>query len=235
MKASTILIIAAVAASVLALTAFNLSQKAFYSKGDWRNRFYGMEYIAIKNITDIELADAEKFDVSIEQGTKEGLYIRKHAREHVEWSIKGNKLKFEVPEKAKKGAPFRNEDFVLILNRIDRLKTSPYVPLVFQKRYDPATVTIKGFKQDRLQLDLGKFSNVILNESELNALQAKVGDTAGSASLTVLQWNKIDAADFNMQGKSNLTLSGPNIVKTSYVLSENATVTLNGKVLQILK
>ena len=65
MKVSTVLIIAAVAASVIALTAFNLTKKAFYNKGDWRNRFYGMDYVAIKNVTDIELADAEKMQVTI--------------------------------------------------------------------------------------------------------------------------------------------------------------------------
>lgn len=235
MKVSTILIITAVAASVIALTAFNLTQKAFYNKGDWRNRFYGMDYIAIKNVTEIELGDAEKFEVTIERGDKEGLYIQKGATEHVKWSRDGKKLRFEVPEKAKKGAPFRNEHFVLVLNRIDRLKTSPYVPLTFQKRYDPASVLIKGFKQDRLHLDLGNLSNVVINESELGVLQAKIGDAEGEASLRVLQSNKIDTANFNIPGKSNLSLSGANIVKTSYVLSEKATVTLNGKVLQVLK
>lgn len=235
MKVSTILIIAAVAASVIALTAFNLTQKAFYNKGDWRNRFYGMDYVAIKNVTDIELADAEKMQVTIEKGEKEGLYTKASFREHVKWSQNGNKLKFEVTEDAKKGAPFRNEDFVLVLNRIDHLKTSPYKPLKFQKSYPVAEVLIKGFNQNSLQLDLGKTSEVILEQVVLDSLVANIGNVEGGAGLTIEKDAKIKVADFTIPGASGLGLNNPNIVKATYNVSEQATVLLNGSALKILK
>lgn len=235
MKTSTILIISAVVASFIALTAFNLTQKAFYNKGDWRNRFYGMEYVAIKNITDIELADAEKMEVTIEQGVKEGLYIGKTFKEHIKWSKNGNKLKFEVTDDAKRGAPFRNETFVLVLNQMHQLKTSPYAPLKFQKSYPRAEVQITGFSQNALALDLGKSGAVNLQKVELDSLIAKIGNKEGNASLSIQKEARIKTADFRIPGESGLVLKNPNITKATYNVSERATVMLNGNVLKVLK
>lgn len=235
MKTSTILIISAVAASFIALTAFNLTQKAFYDRGDWRNRFYGMEYIAIQNITAIELADAEKMEVTIEKGVKEGLYIGKTFKEHIKWSKNGNKLKFEVTEDAKKGAPFRNETFVLVLNRLQQVKTSPYVPLKFQKRYERGEVKIKGFKENTLALDLGNSSAVDLQNVSLDLLTAKIGDELGAGSLKIQKESQIKVANFSIPGESALILNNPNITKATYNVSDRATVMLNGNVLKVLK
>lgn len=235
MKVSTILIIAAVSASVIALTAFNLMQKSFYQGGEWKNRFYGMEYVPLKGITDIELADAEKMQVNIEKGDKEGLYIRETSKEHVTWTKDGNKLKFEVTKKAKSGAPFRNEDFVLVLRQIDHLKTSPYVPLKFQKEYPRAEVTIQGFKQNYLQLDLGKQGAVKLEQMDLDSLSATIGNTEGKASLRIQEDSKIRKAEFTIPGESGLILNNPNITKATYNVSDKATVMLNGNALQVLK
>ncbi len=235
MKTSTILILSAVAMTFIAITAFNLTQKAFYNKGDWRNRFYGMEYVAIKNVTDIDLLDADKFNLVIEKGAKEGLYIHPSSREHVQWSTKGNTLKFEVTEKAKMRAPFRNTVMVLILNRIDHLKTTPYKPLEFQKSYNNSELKITGFKQENLKLDLGKSSRVILDKSDLNSLIANDGSKEGEATLILEKENRINNAVLNIQGSSQLALRGPTIIKTSYQLSDHATVVLNGEALQVLK
>jgi hypothetical protein len=235
MKTSTILIISAVAASFIALTAFNLTQKAFYNKGEWRDRFYGMEYVAIKNVSDIELMGSEKMEVTIEKGVKEGLYIGKTFKEHITWSKNGNKLKFEVSQDAKKGAPFRNESFVLVLNRIDQVKTSPYVSLKFQKSYPRAEVQITGFNQNALALDLGKSGAVNLKKVELDTLIAKIGNKEGSASLRIQKEARIQTANFTIPGESGLVLNNPNINKATYNVSDRATVMLNGNVLKVLK
>ncbi len=235
MKVSTILIITAVAASIIALTAFNLMQKSFYQLGEWRNRFYGMEYIPLKNITDVELADAEKMQVTIEQGNKEGLYIREQAKEHLTWSKDGNKLKFEVSKKAKSGAPFRNDDFVIVLRRIDHLKTSPYVPLTFQAEYSSAEITLHGFKQNYLELDLGKMGAVNLQKMDLDSLNATIGNAEGKASLKIQEDSKVRKAVFTIPGESGLELNNPDITKATYNVSEKASVKLNGNALKILK
>lgn len=235
MKTSTILIISAVAASFIALTAFNLTQKAFYDKGEWRDRFYGLEYIAIKDVSDIELVDSEKMEVTIEQGKKEGLYIGKSFKEHVKWSKQGKKLKLEVTEHAKKGAPFRNETFVLVLNRIDQVKTSPYKPLKFQKSYPRAEVQIKGFSQNTLVLDLGKLGAANLVNMSLDSLKAKIGTPEGGSSLRIQKDSQIKSATFSIPGESGLVLNSPNITKATYNVSDQATVMLNGNVLKVLK
>jgi hypothetical protein len=235
MKTSSILILSAVAVTFLAITAFNLNQKTIYSKGEWKKRFYGMEFIAMKNISDVILPDADKFELVIEKGDKEGLYIYPESKEHVQWSQQGSSLKIEVTQKAKAGAPFRNRELVLILKNITHLKTSPYVPLKFQKSYDSGEISISGFKQSSLKLDIGNRSNVTLEKTDIDSLQAIVGNIEGESSLKINMNNKINSATFNIPGKSELTLMNPRIVKTSYQLSDQATVTLNGNALQVLK
>lgn len=235
MKTSSILILAAVAVTVLAITAFNLHQKGIYDKGEWRKRFYGMEFIAMKNISEINLPDADKFNLIIEKGEKEGMYLYPESKEHVQWSQQGNNLKLEVTKQSKEGAPFRNRDLVLILKNINYLKTRQYVPIKFQKSYGPGEITISGFKTGSLKLDIGNRSNVVIDKTELDSLQASIGEAEGDSRLSIKKDNKINTAIFNIPGKSDLTLMNPNIVKTSYQLSDQATVTLNGQALQVLK
>jgi len=235
MKTSSILILTAVAITVLAITAFNLNQKSIYNKGEWRKRFYGMEFIAMKNISNIDMPDADKFNLTIERGDKEGLYIDPESKEHVQWSQQGNNFKLEVTKKSKEGAPFRNRDLVLVLKNINHLKTRQYVPLKFQKSYDAGEITISGFKTGSLKLDIGNRSNVTINQTELDTLQATIGEKEGDSRLSIGKDNKINSAAFIIPGKSDLTLMNPNIVKTSYQLSDQATVTLNGQALRALK
>lgn len=235
MKTSTILIIAAVAASFIAITAFNLTQKAFYDKGEWRGRFYGMEFIPVNSVSDIEIADSEKMEVTIEQGKKEGLYIGKSFTEHIKWSKNGKKLKLEVVEDAKKGAPFRNETFILVLNRLDQVKTSPYQSIKFQKTYPQAVMQIKGFKQNALALDLGTSGRANLIDMALDTLTAKIGNQEGGSSLRIEKGTKIKAANFTIPGESGLVLNNPDITKATYRLTDQATVILNGNVLNVLK
>mgnify|MGYP007014262981 CR=1 FL=1 len=235
MKTSTILIIASVAASFIALTAFNVIQKAFYDKGEWRDRFYGMEFIPISNVSALELMDSEKMEVTVEQGKKEGLYVYKSFKEHIKWSKAGKKLSLEVIKAAKSGAPFRNETFILVLNRIDHIKTSPYVPLKFQKSYPRAEIQIKGFKQPALTLDLGKSGAAALTAVSIDTLTAMVGTSAGGSGLRIEKDTQIKVANFSLPGESDLVLNNPTITKATYDVSDRATVLLNGNVLNVLK
>jgi hypothetical protein len=235
MKTSSILILSAVAVTILAITAFNLRQKAIYDKGEWRKRFYGMEFIAMKNISEIELPDADKFNMIIEKGDKEGLYLYPESKEQIQWSQTGSNLKIEVTKKSKEGAPFRNRDLVLIVKNFNYLKTRQYKAETFQKSYGPGEITITGFKTGNLKLDIGNRSNVNIDKTEVDSLQASIGEAEGDSRLSISKDNKINTAIFSIPGKSDLTLMNPNIVKTSYQLSDQATVTLNGSALKVLK
>jgi hypothetical protein len=235
MKTSSILILSAVAVTILALTAFNLHQKGIYDKGEWRKRFYGMEFIAMKNITEINLPDADKFNLTIEKGEKEGLYLYPESKEHVQWSQTGSNLKIEVTKKSKEGAPFRNGYLVLIVKNFNYLKTRQYKAETFQKSYDAGEITITGFKTGSLKLDIGNRSNVNIDKTELDSLDASIGEAEGDSKLSISKDNKINTATFSIPGKSDLTLMNPTIIKTSYQLSDQATVTLNGSALKVLK
>lgn len=235
MKTSSILILSAVAITFIAITAFNLHQKSIYTKGEWRKRFYGMEFIAMKNISQIDLPDADKFNLTIEKGEREGLYLYPESKDNLQWTQTNNHLKLEVNKKSKEGAPFRNQELVLVLKDLKYLKTRQYESIKFQKSYDAGDITIKGFKTGMLKLDIGNRSNVYLDELEIDTLNASIGEIKGDSRLSITKNNKFNTAVFDIPGESDLILLDPNITKTSYRLSDNATVTITGNALKIFK
>jgi len=71
---------------------------------------------------------------------------------------------------------------------------------------------------------------------EMQTFNAIVGSkTSKDAELTLSSDTKINNATLNVPGNSKLTLMDPKIVKTNYLLSDSATVSLNGKVVQMIK
>ena len=237
MKISTILIITAVVATIIALTAYNFTLRASYLKGDYKNPFYGMEFTPIKNLDAINISSANLVSVTIEQGVKEGIWVSDEAEKKISWSHHGNVLQIDLSKKSKDERDRVNgRSIIVVTNHLSQVNTKAlFKTAEDEQSYSSGEVTIKGYKEGNLQLVMDRSSSVYLDNNNLQSFKAIVGDAQhGDSRLSMSKENTIAAADFNVAGASEINLSGPKITKTNYTLSEKATVTLNGKALQSL-
>lgn len=237
MKLSNLFIIAAAVVSLAMLTAYNFSLKASYQKGGYKDRFNELEFNNAKDLTELQINCANRFNISVERGPKEGLWIRDKVKKSVKVTLVDGRLTIDMTDEAKE-LGFRTNlgDIILLSNSLNTINTVPY----FNKEqiekkwfYNDGEIRIKGLAGDLLDLQLGRFTAVYIDDVKVKTLKAMVGE-AGSegATLTVDAANQIAFADLSIPGKNKIELLNPKIVKTHYNLSDSAIVTLSGDVLK---
>jgi hypothetical protein len=237
MKTSTLFITSAVIVILIGLVACNFSLKASFLNGDYKNPFYGLEFISVTNIKEVELGSANRIVIGIQQGKAEGIWMRDRVKNKVTWSRKGNTIKIDLTDEAKEsGFRIWDNDLVLVASNVNKFTSRPYFGNAAEEKSGRISgrTDINGFQQDSIRLDLGKFTSATLDRMKVTKLDALIGDKDQGASLSLAQENSFDAAVFHIPGKGILYLSDPKIVKTNYNITELATVSLNGKVLQAI-
>lgn len=237
MRTSTILIITAVIITLICLAAYNFNLKASYLRGDYKNPFYGLEYNNVKNINSLEMESANKISIIVEQGKTEGLWINDRIKDKLVWSIEGGILKIDLTKEAKESDfQVNGNELVLTTPNIYKVVAHPYLEKENHgDRNYQGYIGISGFNQDSLTLDIGSAMYANLDKMQLLTLNAVIGDQKnGNTNLVLSSANEIKSAIFNIPGESKLDLQSPSIVKTNYILSAKATVSLNGKALQPL-
>ncbi|SHH06819.1 hypothetical protein [Pedobacter caeni] len=237
MKLSTICIIAAAIVSLGMLTAYNFSLKASYQKGGYKDRFNNLEFSNVKDLTELQINCANKFNISVEKGPKEGLWIKDELKELIKVTQVEGRLTIDMTDEAKKlGYRIDEGDIILFSNSLSTINTVAY----FNKEqmenkwfFNNGEIRIKGLTGDLLDLRIGRFTSVYMDHVKVATLKARVGE-AGSegSSLTVDSANHIAFADLSIPGTNKIELLNPKIIKTRYNLSDSATVSLNGEALK---
>jgi len=232
-------IVAAVVATFIGLTAYNFSLKASFLKGDYKNPFNGLTFSSVKDVSEVELQSANRMTIRIQQGKAAGLWLRDRLKGNLVWTKDGNTLKIDLTKSAKDGGfQIWDNELILIIPSTVKLTSRAYhKDKEEEKRPNTSgSINISGFKQEAMQLDLGKYTRVFLDKIKVDKLNALIGNKdQGGASLVISSANQINTADFNIPGEGSLDLMDPNITKTHYTLSDKATVSLNGRALQAIK
>lgn len=230
MKTSNTLVLSAIAIIFISLVAFNFDLRASFLQGNYKNPFYGFEGSALNDIKNIDVLSGNRMNVRIEYGKKEGIWIKESFLNKVTWNVKGQTLSVDLNEETKADARVNLYDAVIIVvNQPAMINTAA---TLFGKEgydYDAGGITIKGFKQNALELNISEMTNVVLENNVLNHLQAVIKKKTGNNKLRVAENNTIQSANFNVEGSGTLDLDNPTIVKTTYQLSDLAQVHLSGK------
>jgi hypothetical protein len=237
MKTSTTLILTTAFVMLAGLITYNFNLKSSFLRGDYKNRFYGMEFTSCKDIRNVQVATANKLSVIIDQGAKEGIWIKTKQKDQIKWSSVGSMLKVDVNRaEGVEKARFSDDDVIIIAKSLEKITTESYFDSDEQEKFYSVygETTINGFQQDSLEVVMDKFTKVSLNKLKLNRLDATVGDQLkGKAELVITSENIITNANFKIPGESFLNLLNPGFVKTHYQLSDKANVQLNGKLLKL--
>ncbi|CAH0264608.1 MULTISPECIES: hypothetical protein [unclassified Pedobacter] len=238
MKNSNIMIISAIAIILISLTVYNFTLRASYRNGDYKNPFYGLNYNPVNSVSQIELNSSNKIACYIRQGKKSGIYLSDRAKDKVIWSVGQDGLKIDLTDEAKR-ADFvvYDDDLVIVLNNLVRISTKPYFRT--GEKWEQGRlfghIGISGFREDSMDIDLGASSSAVLDSISVGRLNASIGEQGKGVSSLQLHAGIFDKAVFKIPGAGKLELLDPQITKSEYHLSNAATVSLNGKSLQIIK
>lgn len=237
MKSSTLFITSAVIVILIGLIAFNFSLKASFLNGDYKNPFYGLEFTSVRDIKEVELGSANRIVIRLQQGKTEGLWMRDRVKNKVIWSRTGNIISIDLNKEAKEsGFRIWDNELVLVTSAIYKVTSRSYFINAEEEKngHIMGRTDLIGFQQDSIHLDLGKFTAANLDHIKATKLHALIGEKNQEASLYLTPDNSFDNVVFDIPGKGMLYLSDPNIVKTHYIISELATVSLNGKPLKAI-
>ena len=223
MKISNRLLVAATVLVFAYLVVFDLGLRAEYRKGNYKNRFYHMNYKALNHFTKIEQRAGNVLDLRIEKGSKFGIWMDDYFKDKIVVKQLNGTLYIDYVDRAH----FNNRPSGIIV-------TCPFVnsivtiPLITPETslWSVGRTTVTGFKQDAMAVSADKQTEIILTHNQLNKLNA--GTTASKATVTVNDDNQINDASFKILGRSELKLY-QTIKKSDYNYTDSATITLNGK------
>jgi len=233
MKKSILFLVIAVLIMLGCLTAYNLTLKKIYIPGGQISRFSGMQFSSFAGINQISVKSANRMDISIEHGEKEGVWIYKSSEDNVILKFSNGVLDLSNLDTVDEPG-YEMERIIIVTKTLSALKMVP----AFKGKCDTCSIAqmnLINLKMDYLDLQVAP--NVVLNfhNTKVNKLNAVIGNALqDNGGLTIYQNCEIENAYFNVLGKSTLDLLDPKIKKATYKLSDSATVILNGKALEAL-
>lgn len=236
MKTSTMIIIAAVVIIMGCLTAFNYNLKGEYLSGAYKSRFRNMNFTPLKGIEKLDVQQANLLDIRVEQGDKEGIWIKKDVSDQVHFKVNAQVLTLFADHGEADELAIEDGGVIIVTKTLTAIKTSPYLRKSKQYYMGSGRFSVNGYQLDQLDLDISKDVRLSLNNMKLNSLHAAVGDKIhGRAELLISSDTKINTAELIIPGNSKLNLQNPTIVKATYNLCDSASVTLSGKAVQMIK
>ena len=239
MKTSTILIFTTVLVILGFLVAFNFKMKQEYDYELGKGQYQFMEFTTLKGVEKIDFKLADGSRVKIVQGTKEGMWINKRVRDNVTFKIADHTLSLSLShEHTRTEFSSWNADIVITTKILKAVEAHAYYSnrSEFKSNSEGTCfVDIDGHQPGLFDLKIGEYVNVTLDHMQIDTLKADIGEISKKAELTLLSGVKAKVAEINIPGNGRLNLYNPMIVKTSYNLSDVATVAVNGKVMKMIK
>jgi len=229
------MITAAVLIILGSLTAFNVKIRQIYLTGSYKNRFNGMDFTATKGLEKLYIKNANIIGVRIEKGNTEGVWLRGNAKDQYQVSYKDHALTLGLSKEGENLGSSIWGEVIIVTKTLSAVQSTSSV-IDKDKRYDAGTISMTGLQLDKLSLQISSGVTVSLGQMQIDELKATVGDKTGTeAGLNISSTTQIRSAELNVPGKSSLVLANPKITKATYNLSDSATVTVNGKMVQLIK
>lgn len=239
MKKSTMFIIIAILVTTVSLFAFDYSIKKVYMTGEYKSRFNGMDFTPLSEVEKLNIQTTKLPGIQVEFGEKEGIWIDRSIKEKIKFDTNQHMLTLAASEASKNDKDlWINGKIVIVTKKLMGITTTSDKVKKEKRRFRGITceISLKGYHLAQLDLQIASFVSIYLHRMEVQRLNAIVGTkTSEGAELTLSSDTKINSANLNVPGNSKLTMLDPKIVKTNYLLSDSATVSLNGRVVQMIK
>jgi|GEM_PF-1107090 len=208
------------------------------------NRFNGYEKADITDFNAINFKAANNIIAKVEYGEKEAVWINKNAKGMVDVSQEGKKLIIDLSAKGKERNYSGYQASVIIISpEVKQIDAEAFGKVrKYKGKYGDSIVTtyqnnrcyISGFRYDSLLINLAANTYLQLDDNQLKALNATVGDKAGNGTLVINSDNNIDKVNLDVRGKSTVEVLDLDIKNIKYKISDGAVVTFRGTALSKL-
>lgn len=239
MKTSNMLLLTTLLITLGCLTAYNYKLKEVYSTREYRNEFSGMTFKPLKGVEKLIVNSANLLNIEVKQSNKEGVWIQNNLKDDLKLTVSNQSLTIDMNaerQSLEKGV-VTGSKIIILTKELNSINTIPSVnkgKTIRSSIY--GSMDVKNYKIDQLDLLVSPDLTVKLDHMQINKLNATVGTQTGeSGQLIVFSDNQINTAKFDVPGNGGLQLINPKIIKTSYNLSERASVSLDGKVVSQLR
>ncbi|WP_375418693.1 hypothetical protein [uncultured Hymenobacter sp.] len=234
MKTSTKFLTAALALLLGALAAFNLSLRAEYARGTYKDPLRNTTTLKFSGFTEVSVLSASALKVRIVAGPY-SVRLSDQAAEFVQVSQQGRRLRVTLafPE----GRQYLGGGDVLTITcpQLRQLSASArYLvegKLLTDRENRGGSVRVQGFRQDSLTLRQDHATRIELAGNQLGYLRAGAGASPGSHPVLLIgSDNRIQAADLMMQACSVLEQE-TRIERPHYVFGDSTKVSFSGSAL----
>jgi len=230
MKLSTVMLVLAGTLFLGVLTAYNLSLKAAYIKGTFRNRFGEHTFRQLNNVKQIQVKSANMMGLSIEYGDREGVWINDRVKNLVKVQQAGETVIVDLVNADSTNYRLVNSgDVVLIVNKLNQLSTKNRQLKGKQSDNYGGEVNMTGLKGESFTMLIDEQSSVNMADNKFRRFKAKIGGDRYWSGLIVSSSNRLDTAYFDVIGKSSLQLQNPDIKVPYYKFGDSSRVEFWGR------
>jgi hypothetical protein len=231
MKTSNKLLLAIGLIILACLVGYNFALKKEYDRGEFRSPFYGMYQIKASNFRVIENDAANMMDVKLQYGPNYGVWVKADLKDKVAINKRGNTLVINYNGDGNERHNY-NDGVIIMCPIVDSVVTTAFINKLTGENIDRyrayVTTEITGFKQQGMSVIAAPYTRIALDHDTLSHLNALVGSAKTSSSELEIKFNnQIAHADFNVLGKSFLTLNGKSVAACTNHISDSASLTLN--------
>ncbi len=237
MKTSNKLLLAIGIIILACLVGYNFALKNEYDKGDFRSPYYGLHKVNVSGFKIIHNQVADMMGIKIKYSPVSQVWVNPYVEAMLKITSDGHTLNIETLKRLQRHITY-TDAVVITCPQVDSLATDGQPDQENQQSidgYNPYLYTkIEGFTQARIGVSANNRTLVIMDNNKLGRLNLNLGDAKGGRGyLTLLSSNKIDLADFNVKGKSELKLYGRSVARSNNHIAENASVSLSGGALPL--
>ena len=230
MKLSTVMLVLTGILFLGVLTAYNLSLKAAYAKGTFRNRFGEHTFRQLNNVKQIQVKSANMMGLSIEHGDREGVWINDRVKNLVKVKQSGETVIVDLINADSTNYRLVNSgDLVMIVNKLNQLSTENHQLKGKGADNYGGEVNVIGLKGESFTMLIDEQSSVKMTDSKIRRFKAKIGGDRYWSGLIVSSSNHFDTAYFDVIGKSSLQLQNPDIKVPYYKFGDSSRVELWGR------
>ena len=248
MKTSNKVMFVAAFITVAYLMIYDLGLKSEYDKGAFRKRFYNMVPLTFNGFNSIQHNAGNIIGLQIEKGPY-GVWVDKDLKDKISITQHGQSLQIDYVEKDGHYNNGYGTPVIISCPEVAAVISNPFAMSLGESNgylrkkgksmlidYFPHGVTtIAGFDQFAMTVRAARHTEIVLAKNTIGTLTATVGDkTNGEAGLTIDANNNINSANFQIPGKSSLTLDNVLIGHINYRSTDSAQVTLAGKASHLL-
>lgn len=240
MKTSNKIFLAAILLLFAYLVGYDFTLKAEYEKGTYKSRFYGMTEVKLSNFNVINHKAGNMVGLRVEQGKAYGVWVEQYFKDRITISQSGQTLTIKYTGKDVRQWSDRT-GIIITCPVISQITATPFaMPKDFEEEDEFSTrgiVEVAGFRQTLpLTIKSDKTISFDLAKNTLAQLDANFGTTPKDRPhLTINKNNKIESANLNLKGSTQLSLYGPAVAKPNYHFGDSIMVTLSGSSLKMVQ